>query len=113
MIIFPNEVEILKIVEGKFRLLKKQVLSLSYLLNANITLQLLESITHNDIIKTLQGKSDQWSAKPTSLSWKGKLFFCPTTKTKKNILYSVIRVSKKVRKFLKYRNKQYRSVIWP
>ena len=80
MIIFPNEVEILKIVEGKFRLLKKQVLSLSYLLNANITLQLLESITHNDIIKTLQGKSD-YVISETNVSFvKGQTLFLSDNK---------------------------------
>lgn len=80
MIIFLNEVEILKIVEGKFRLLKKQMLSLSYLLNANITLQLLESITHNYIIKTLRGKSDYVISETNVSLVKGQTLFLSDNK---------------------------------
>ena len=68
----------------KLRLPKEQVLLLSQFLNANITLQLQESITHNDIIKTLKGKKD-YAISEINI----KAFFSSDKKKKQKYFYIV------------------------
>ena len=70
-----------KNVGRKLQLPEEKVLSL---LNANITLQLLESITQNDIIKTLRGKRDYAISEINVSSMKGKSFFRLTIRRKIN-----------------------------
>ena len=70
-----------KNVGRKLRLPEEKVLSL---LNATMTLQLLESITQNDIIKTLRGKRDYAISEINVSSVKGKAFFRPTIRRKIN-----------------------------
>ena len=67
----------------KLRLPKEQVLLLSQFLNANITLQLQESITHNDI-KTLKGKKD-YAISEINI----KAFFSSDKKKKQKYFYIV------------------------
>ena len=86
----------------KLRLPKEQVLLLSQFLNANITLQLQESITHNDIIKTLKGKKDYAISEINIKAF----FFVRQEEETKIFLYSERRVSKKDHMFLKYQNRQ-------
>ena len=81
-------------------------------MNANTTLQLPESITHNDIIKTLRSKKNYAISKINVFSVKGQaLFPFDQQEGRKIFLYSKIRVSKKDHMFLKYRNMQQRSEI--
>ena len=75
---------VLKIVGRKLRLPKERVVLLSQFLNANITLQLLESITHNDIIKILKGKKD-YAISEINI----KAFFSSDSRKKQKYFYIV------------------------
>ena len=82
-------------------------------MSPNITLQLLESITHNDIIKTLRGKKDYAISEINVFSVKGPSFFPGRQREERKIfLYREIDVCKKSHMSLKYQNRQYKLAIW-
>ena len=82
-------------------------------MNSNITLQFLESIIHNDIMKLHEARRTMSSVNKSIFSEKTSFFSFRQQKGRKISLFSEIRVSRKGQMFLKYRNRQWRSAIWP
>ena len=85
-------------------------------MNLNIALYLLESRTHDGIIKNLRGKKEEGLSHHTNnqlLPKKTSFFSVRQQEERKIFLFSDIRVSKKDKMILKCWNRQWRLVIWP